>query len=1110
MDDLSAKGVLEIETILRNAREVTRDIALLREGLNETSAAGDRLERKSRAVEAGLEKVGKSATASAAGLKTANAAWDKQDKIYNDYLRHQERATSATANAAGATDRQTSSLIAQRYALYDVASTYGILSAALLASSGYALKVGADFESAFTDVERTSEGSIDQIEGLRDALIDMSTQIPLSFQELSKIASLGNQLGIEAENIESFTGTIARFAAISGVSAEQVAESFGKLSNLTGLDPSQYENLGSAIAFVARSSAATEASILSTSKEIAALSTGAGFSAEAIVGLSGALASLSIAPEKARGALSIYFSTLESSVAAGGESLANFATVVGVTSEELDRMVRNGQGQEVFQGFLRGLSELDNVAKTTALDNLGLSAVRVDQTFKALSANTTLVSESFAQSSSAMGEGTELARQYALVVDDLNSRWMMFVNSINALVEALSGGAVTGLADLLGVMTEVVNAAREFADNPVARHLATMAGILVTTVGLFFAYRAAVTLATASTFALTTAQAGLASTGTVGGIRGLITAMLGLRSASAGAATTTAAAATASATAGASANTASVGVNRLKTALLGLGKATIILALLQAGVSLLTDFRGSMIAATDGLYGFVSAAAAVSAAVRNLWQGFANFLGPLGGLISGIVDTAEGLDKNILNGIRGLQGWAQSLPTSETDGFTGAVDDLNFSTADAAGSLGDFSGGLDDAGGSAASAAEKVRTLVDYGNDLSEVFTRAFEIRFSGGQGLDAINGGWNSIRQAIADTNQEIEDYRATMMSLTSDRAIKEYWLSVAENYGDALRAGELRAELASIDQDLKKTTADLTKAQDKNSKSLTGNTAGAIENRAEILGLVTNYQSYIQALASSGLSQDQLKAKTAQLKADFIAQATQLGYNEIELQQYAAAFDDVTLAINRVPKNVTVTANTDPAMQALNEYEARLRQIGSTNYGGGSIAAPNTGNAAEIIEAMAKIDYYAAAMNHFSTMRPVPMSALDNTNSNLSAWKARLIALRGYATGGYTGDGGKYEPKGIVHGGEFVFSKKATQNIGVANLAYAHNMAKRGYSDGGAVAPSLASSGGGIMQLSPVDRQLLIDVKEAIDRKPVLSSSDIGSATSARNVNATTRRSA
>ncbi|ELO6413748.1 phage tail tape measure protein, partial [Escherichia coli] len=50
-------------------------------------------------------------------------------------------------------------------------------------------------------------------------------------------------------------------------------------------------------------------------------------------------------------------------------------------------------------------------------------------------------------------------------------------------------------------------------------------------------------------------------------------------------------------------------------------------------------------------------------------------------------------------------------------------------------------------------------------------------------------------------------------------------------------------------------------------------------------------------------------------------------------------------------------------------------------------------------------------------------------------------------FATGGFTGTGGKYEPAGIVHRGEFVFTKETTSRIGVGNLY----RLMRGYAEGG-----------------------------------------------------------
>ncbi|HEW9968095.1 TPA: phage tail tape measure protein [Enterobacter cloacae] len=85
------------------------------------------------------------------------------------------------------------------------------------------------------------------------------------------------------------------------------------------------------------------------------------------------------------------------------------------------------------------------------------------------------------------------------------------------------------------------------------------------------------------------------------------------------------------------------------------------------------------------------------------------------------------------------------------------------------------------------------------------------------------------------------------------------------------------------------------------------------------------------------------------------------------------------------------------------------------------------------------------------------------------IQAWSGGFIPE--YANGGavgYTGDGGKYQPKGVVHGGEFVFTKKATSALGVGNL-YSLMRSAQGYANGGYVghAPMYglqSSSAGGV----------------------------------------------
>ncbi|HGN0316518.1 TPA: phage tail tape measure protein [Proteus mirabilis] len=64
------------------------------------------------------------------------------------------------------------------------------------------------------------------------------------------------------------------------------------------------------------------------------------------------------------------------------------------------------------------------------------------------------------------------------------------------------------------------------------------------------------------------------------------------------------------------------------------------------------------------------------------------------------------------------------------------------------------------------------------------------------------------------------------------------------------------------------------------------------------------------------------------------------------------------------------------------------------------------------------------------------------------------------GFASGGYTGDGGKHDPAGVVHKGEFVFTKEATQRLGVDNLYRLMDAGKRGYASGGHVGGSAPMS--------------------------------------------------
>lgn len=1125
-----------------------------------------------------------------------------------------------------------------RYALYDVASTAGVASTALIAAGSAAGVLSAQYEAAFTSVERTLDGvSPAGVTQLREELVQLTREIPLTFSSISEIATLGNQLGIASGDIAQFTETTAKFSAVTGLTAEASAQAFGSLAQLlrdadgSTLDASQFENLGSSIALVGRRSVATEAEIVSMSTRLAASASNAGFTAQQVVALSGALASLRIAPERAQGVMEVYFKRLNTAINEGGDRLEAFAAYAGVSAEQVANLVRTDP-VGYFNRLATGLGQLDQQAQTTALDQLGLDGIRAGEVFGRVSANVEVFNAALADANQGWTEGTELGSQYAKVVDDLASKWQIFLNAVSEAGQAIGNVLAPAIKAVLGWLTQLFQGFAQLAQSPVGQWVVGIATALGTIVGALGLLATALAVGGAGLLALRIAlvETGVVAVGATTGLRGLAAMMTGLGGAvgvstgamhafkialastgiglavvalgtlaaafmstgdaaasafntymgsTAGLADAVAADTAArnqallegnlelarsytyitpavqentgaqESNAAAISNTASIlGLARpsydaangaIETNTQYLGENTIAWAknqLMQnaafqelaknadftdywttiganmeevirlsanGGEAAVFDyFQRLEAAARAGGAKFQSAFASATSTIANSGWGSGregSFMAGNGGAFG----TVEGRSLNsVISTVSGLSSQLKLLGTSGEKAGTALAtggDDAAAAYENLNKKIGGGGGG-----GGGGGTIEKVRTLVDYANDLSSTMKRAFDIRFGGQQALDQITAGWTRIREAATAAAEAAAEHRRKLADMAADKSVKQYWLMVATNYGDELRAAKLRAELADLSADMSKEQKELAKSQAKANKSLVGNSEAAVQNRAEILALVNNYQSYLAALAASGMSQADLQAKSAQLRAEFVQQASSLGYNRTQVEQYAKSFDDMAKIIAKIPRNITVTANADPALQALAEFEAKARSLAGKTYSGGTISAPATNNAAAAkANRLLALQAEAAMKNRELAAGNVPLN-------KYGAWLARIqeisriIASGSYAEGGYTGSGGKFDPAGIVHRGEFVFSQKATKNMGVNNLAFLHNLAKSGKGFG----PVGVGAASGMVELSPYDRMLLQDIADRVGL--TISERTLQSVTNGGNENAARRRSA
>jgi TP901 family phage tail tape measure protein len=504
----------------------------------------------------------------------------------------------------------TRKMASSRYALYDISRRALAFGAAITGAMAAGVVAAIKFESAFTSVERTAQVSGKAARDLKNEFIDMSTVIPVAFADLTNIATLGAQLGIASNDLGDFTETVARFSAITGISVDTVALSFGRLSSLMKVPASQFENLSSAITYAGISAVATDAEILKMAESIASVSAQSKISAADTIGFATALASLKVRPEEARGVFTRLFRTFDLGVAQGGEKLDDFAKVIGVTSEQAADLFRE-DSSEFFQQFLYGANAAGTLNAT--MTSLGITNVRELNVISKLSQNQDVLTKSIQDSNLEFERAAFSSEAYSLVVDDLASKVSMMQNSI----EGLSAAFGETLAGPLGFIVEAITNLSEMLrkTNPAVLTVINIIGGLVAGLAVFVA---SLTMGIAGLLAISLAMknlkiAGNDATISVGLFRQLIVALIP----NAGAATGVMMGFRNSfAAVGTGAKQASVGVTLFSRAMsVAFGPVGIALALLATGYAIFSSLangakeaEGAMFEAAGGFDALVTAA----------------------------------------------------------------------------------------------------------------------------------------------------------------------------------------------------------------------------------------------------------------------------------------------------------------------------------------------------------------------------------------------------------------------------------------------------------------------------------------------------------------------
>uniref|UniRef100_A0AAU6W4A5 Tail tape measure protein n=1 Tax=Pseudomonas phage Aurca01 TaxID=3138527 RepID=A0AAU6W4A5_9VIRU len=122
-------------------------------------------------------------------------------------------------------------------------------------------------------------------------------------------------------------------------------------------------------------------------------------------------------------------------------------------------------------------------------------------------------------------------------------------------------------------------------------------------------------------------------------------------------------------------------------------------------------------------------------------------------------------------------------------------------------------------------------------------------------------------------------------------------------------------------------------------------------------------------------------------------------------------------------------------------------------------------------VIEDLIRIQVRQAAAGFLSTAFSFLSGGSAALGQGTMTGSSQTISQSGFSSGGYTGDGGKFQPKGVVHGGEFVVKKEVVSQPGAREFLERMNASTKGYADGGYVgkAATTASSSSAQQTASP-----------------------------------------
>ncbi len=365
----------------------------------------------------------------------------------------------------------------------EVGTALTVIGAGIIATSALTIRAARDWETAWTGVTKTVEGTPEQLDAVEEGLRDLTRELPASHEEIAAVAEAAGQLGVRAQDIVQFTRTMLDLGATTNLTSDEAATSLKQLMNIMQTAPEDVDRLGASVVALGNNGASTERDIVQMAQRIAGAGKIVGLTEGETLGLANALASVGIEAEAGGTSVSNIMIDISQAVSTKGQRLIDWARLAGLSADDFAERWSSSPA-DALALVVEGMGELDAAGGDVfaTLADLGQTDVRVTRALLGLATSGDLLRRSIELGNESWAENIALQTEAEKRYDTAAAKIDIARNKVNDMAIALG-------EQLLPYVIEGADAVGDFADTvgalpPGLQGAVTVLGALVGVIAL--------------------------------------------------------------------------------------------------------------------------------------------------------------------------------------------------------------------------------------------------------------------------------------------------------------------------------------------------------------------------------------------------------------------------------------------------------------------------------------------------------------------------------------------------------------------------------------------------------------------------------------------------